>query len=136
LSAASLWEIAIKVSLGKLALSEPFETLIPAQLEMNSIEMLGISVSHASQVAFSSPRPVRQITRFPGSDRGNPNRKRRRSAGYVWGSKIVVKKRTSAWRSFFILLNSSLAQYREKENARLGKVSPQRRPTQPRQDGC
>lgn len=52
LSAASLWEIAIKVSLGKLALSEPFETLIPAQLEMNSIEMLGISVSHASQVAI------------------------------------------------------------------------------------
>ncbi len=51
LSAASLWEIAIKVSLGKLALSEPFETLIPAQLEMNSIEMLGISVSHTSQVA-------------------------------------------------------------------------------------
>lgn len=51
LSAASLGEIAIKVSLGKLALSEPFETLIPAQLEMNSIEMLGISVSHASQVA-------------------------------------------------------------------------------------
>jgi PIN domain nuclease of toxin-antitoxin system len=51
LSAASLWEIAIKVSLGKLTLSEPFETLVPAQLEMNSIELLGISVSHTSRVA-------------------------------------------------------------------------------------
>ena len=32
LSVASLWEIAIKVSLGKLELTEPFETLIPEQL--------------------------------------------------------------------------------------------------------
>jgi len=51
LSAASLWEIAIKVSLGKLALSEPFETFIPEQLDVNSVELLGISVSHASRVA-------------------------------------------------------------------------------------
>jgi len=51
LSAASLWEIAIKVSLGKLNLSEPFETFIPEQLDMNSVELLGISVSHASRVA-------------------------------------------------------------------------------------
>jgi PIN domain nuclease of toxin-antitoxin system len=51
LSAASLWEIAIKVSLGKLNLSEPFETFIPEQLDVNSVELLGISVSHASRVA-------------------------------------------------------------------------------------
>jgi PIN domain nuclease of toxin-antitoxin system len=51
LSAASLWEIAIKVSLSKLTLSEPFETFIPEQLSINSIELLGISVSHASRVA-------------------------------------------------------------------------------------
>jgi PIN domain nuclease of toxin-antitoxin system len=29
LSSASLWEMAIKVSLGKLSLAQPFETLIP-----------------------------------------------------------------------------------------------------------
>lgn len=32
LSVGSLWEMAIKVSLGKLSLSQPFETLMPAQL--------------------------------------------------------------------------------------------------------
>ncbi len=51
LSVASLWEIAIKVSLGKLELTEPFEQLIPEQLEDNGIELLHISVSHASMVA-------------------------------------------------------------------------------------
>jgi PIN domain nuclease of toxin-antitoxin system len=32
LSVASLWEIAIKYSLGKLSLSAPFDKLIPQQL--------------------------------------------------------------------------------------------------------
>lgn len=51
LSAASLWEMAIKVSLGKLTLTEPFETLIPEQLAVNGIELLAISVPHATRVA-------------------------------------------------------------------------------------
>lgn len=51
LSAASLWEMAIKVSLGKLTLSEPFETLIPEQLALNGVEILGITVAHTTQVA-------------------------------------------------------------------------------------
>jgi PIN domain nuclease of toxin-antitoxin system len=51
LSTASLWEIAIKISLGKLALTEPFDVLIPAQLNLNGIELLEISVAHASMVA-------------------------------------------------------------------------------------
>ncbi|MFZ5820624.1 MAG: type II toxin-antitoxin system VapC family toxin [Chloroflexota bacterium] len=38
LSVASLWEIAIKVSIEKLELSESFETLIPEQLAENGIE--------------------------------------------------------------------------------------------------
>ena len=51
LSAASLWEIAIKVSLKKLELTEPFEKLIPEQLENNGIELLDICISHAATVA-------------------------------------------------------------------------------------
>ncbi|MBV6466092.1 MAG: type II toxin-antitoxin system VapC family toxin [Anaerolineae bacterium CFX3] len=51
LSVASLWEIAIKVSLGKLELMEPFEKLIPEQLEDNNIGLLHINVSHAALVA-------------------------------------------------------------------------------------
>jgi PIN domain nuclease of toxin-antitoxin system len=51
ISAASLWEIAIKSSLGKLALSQPYETFIPQQLEHNSIEILPIVLEHISAVA-------------------------------------------------------------------------------------
>ena len=44
LSIVSLWEIAIKVSLGKLALGQPIEELFPEQLHFNSIEILDITV--------------------------------------------------------------------------------------------
>lgn len=50
LSAASLWEMAIKVSLEKITLSEPFETLIPEQLSQNGIEILNINTSHAAKI--------------------------------------------------------------------------------------
>ena len=51
LSSASLWEIAIKISLGKLKLVDSFETFIPQQLEVNGIEMLNIAIGHTAVVA-------------------------------------------------------------------------------------
>ncbi|MBI2861624.1 MAG: type II toxin-antitoxin system VapC family toxin [Chloroflexi bacterium] len=45
-SIASLWEMAIKVSLGKLHVAEPFEMLIPHQLRFNGIELLNIKMEH------------------------------------------------------------------------------------------
>ena len=51
LSVASLWEIAIKYSLGKLTLSKPFDELIPQQLSLNGFELLNISIDHATMVA-------------------------------------------------------------------------------------
>lgn len=51
LSVASLWEIAIKVSIGKLSLGQPFEVLIPQQLTRNGIDLLGIEISHAAVVS-------------------------------------------------------------------------------------
>ncbi len=51
LSVASLWEIAIKVSIGKLELTESFQDLIPAQLIENGVELLDMSVEHAAVVA-------------------------------------------------------------------------------------
>jgi len=51
LSVASLWEMAIKVSLGKLTLSAPLDALIPQQLSLNGIELLGIQVAHAAVVS-------------------------------------------------------------------------------------
>lgn len=51
LSVASLWEIAIKISIDKFELSEPFEVLIPEQLAENEIELLNISVEHTALIA-------------------------------------------------------------------------------------
>ena len=48
LSVASLWEVAIKTSLGKLTLSSPFDDLVPAQLKVNGIDLLNIKVDHLS----------------------------------------------------------------------------------------
>ena len=50
LSAASAWEIVIKVRLGKLYLPEPPETYIPSRLIMNRFESLPIQMTHALQV--------------------------------------------------------------------------------------
>lgn len=45
-SVAGAWEIAIKVSLGKLTLRAPFARLIPAQLHANAIALLPIEPPH------------------------------------------------------------------------------------------
>ena len=44
LSIVSLWEIAIKVKLGKLDLDKPFEQVFPERLHFNHIEILDIAV--------------------------------------------------------------------------------------------
>jgi PIN domain nuclease of toxin-antitoxin system len=46
LSTASLWEMAIKLSLGRLTLAEPFGVLIPQQLRLSGIEILNIEIAH------------------------------------------------------------------------------------------
>jgi PIN domain nuclease of toxin-antitoxin system len=50
ISVASLWEIAIKSSIGKLSLSAPFDQLIPQQLSLNGFELLPIEVFHLAAV--------------------------------------------------------------------------------------
>lgn len=49
-SAATLWEIAIKVGLGKIQLGQPFERVFPPLLERNRIDLLGITASHLSRL--------------------------------------------------------------------------------------
>jgi PIN domain nuclease of toxin-antitoxin system len=51
ISMASLWEIAIKMSLGKLDMGAPFSALVPGQLTTNRIEILPITVAHLHHVA-------------------------------------------------------------------------------------
>src|SRR5256714_2622977 len=51
LSVASLWEMAIKLSIGKLTLTAPFDVFIPQQLSLNGFESLNIEIAHAAVVA-------------------------------------------------------------------------------------
>ena len=46
LSVASLWEISIKVGIGKLDLPKSFDLFIPEQLQINEIEILPIELPH------------------------------------------------------------------------------------------
>ncbi len=50
MSIASVWEMAIKTSLGKLTLAQPFDKL-PAHIEQNRISILPITVEHTIRVA-------------------------------------------------------------------------------------
>jgi len=50
LSLASLWEIAIKISIGKLELLQPFDQLIPQQLKENDIHVMPIELSHLTKI--------------------------------------------------------------------------------------
>jgi PIN domain nuclease of toxin-antitoxin system len=51
ISMASLWEMAIKISLGKLQLQEPYEKFIPQQLATNGIGVLNLSMEHVAAIA-------------------------------------------------------------------------------------
>jgi PIN domain nuclease of toxin-antitoxin system len=59
LSTASLWEMAIKYSNGKLKLIEPYELLIPRLLRVNAIKILSIKLKHTKEVA-NLPCPDRK----------------------------------------------------------------------------
>ncbi len=48
LSVASLWEVTIKASMGKLELSQELEDLVKEQLKENEINVLPIELDHLS----------------------------------------------------------------------------------------
>jgi PIN domain nuclease of toxin-antitoxin system len=50
-SIVTLWEIAIKTSLGKLTLAQPIDILLPHQLDLNGFHILSIEPEHTFQVA-------------------------------------------------------------------------------------
>lgn len=50
ISMASLWEMAIKVSIGRLNMAESFETLIPRQIEPNGFQLLNIKFEHIAKL--------------------------------------------------------------------------------------
>ena len=54
-SAASSWEVAIKVGLGRLVLPEPARSLIPRALQDQTIRPIDITQAHALAVADLPP---------------------------------------------------------------------------------
>lgn len=50
LSLASVWEIAIKTSIGKLTIAEPLDQSIPHELAANRIALLHIELDHVLTV--------------------------------------------------------------------------------------
>ncbi len=51
LSIASLWEMAIKISLKKLALPQPYEVFFQEQLKINGIEIVNLKIEHTAAIA-------------------------------------------------------------------------------------
>lgn len=51
LSLASVWEMAIKISLGKLRLAAPLETFLPNHLSVNGFRELPLDFRHVARVA-------------------------------------------------------------------------------------
>jgi PIN domain nuclease of toxin-antitoxin system len=51
LSIASVWEIAIKVGIGRLPIPQPLRTFIPEQLRSNRIGLLPIELRHTFEFA-------------------------------------------------------------------------------------
>ena len=55
LSVASIWEIVIKHSLGKLRLPEPVDRWIPSRIQLGETTVLAIEPAHALRVAGLPP---------------------------------------------------------------------------------
>jgi PIN domain nuclease of toxin-antitoxin system len=51
ISLASCWEIAIKVSLGKLTLTSSLERFVAEQMAINGFQPLAITLAHVARVA-------------------------------------------------------------------------------------
>ncbi|MDB5333529.1 MAG: PilT protein domain protein [Phycisphaerales bacterium] len=50
-SIASVWEMAIKVSIGKLGLAQPFPMIVPHELKRNGFRLFPIELSHCVMVS-------------------------------------------------------------------------------------
>ncbi len=47
ISIASVWEMAIKVQIGKLKFDEPYSSFLPKQMERHQVSVLQITTAHA-----------------------------------------------------------------------------------------
>ena len=54
-SIATIWELATKVSIGRLRLTRPFDVVMRDAVEIHGYELLEVSVEHALRVATLPP---------------------------------------------------------------------------------
>jgi PIN domain nuclease of toxin-antitoxin system len=54
-SIATIWELATKVSLGRLRLTRPFDVVMRDAIEIHGYELLEVSMGHALRVATLPP---------------------------------------------------------------------------------
>lgn len=52
LSIASLWEMGIKFSIGKLKIHKPFQEFVDEQIHVNQLQLLNIEPSHITMVSI------------------------------------------------------------------------------------
>jgi PIN domain nuclease of toxin-antitoxin system len=52
ISTVTYWEIAIKVSIGKLDLGEPYRAFMHREINRNNFDILPVSVDHAAAVSL------------------------------------------------------------------------------------
>lgn len=51
LSIASTWEMAIKVSIGRLQFAQPFQDFVSQQISLNDISLFNITLDHLAAIA-------------------------------------------------------------------------------------
>lgn len=93
LSIASLWEIAIKASIGRLPLIQPFDVLIPDQLARHDIHILPNRCSASRSTGVATGPPSRSLRSSPDcavNRRATSNRQRRSSVRRIHGCATLV----------------------------------------------
>jgi PIN domain nuclease of toxin-antitoxin system len=50
-SAASSWEVQIKIGIGKISFSQPWETIVEREIEKNSLIILPVTLEHTFMLA-------------------------------------------------------------------------------------
>ena len=64
LSVASVWEMQIKIQLGRLKLSLPLKDLVKSQQETNDLTISPVALTHVlalGRLTLSSQRPIRSF---------------------------------------------------------------------------
>ena len=94
LSMASVWEMAIKASMGKLVLTRPFDAMIREQLSRQRIGLFGVELAHVlgGSPSVSPLGSVRPPHRGPGPRGRDSGRRGESLPECCWGPGSLVSR--------------------------------------------